>query len=90
MMLQKPKYINLTKILLRPKKIMYQATLKHYFTRQFIPLTVVCNFTGYLLTTPLPDEKTMTVAVHLFSEIILKFGISQILHSHNGQNLSQN
>ena len=37
-------------------------------------LTVVCNLTGYLMTTSLPDKKTVTVAVHLFSEIMLKFG----------------
>ena len=35
-------------------------------------LTGVCNLTGYLMTIPKPDEKTMTVAIHLFSEIMLK------------------
>ena len=36
------------------------------------------------MTTPLPDKKTTTLAVHLFLEIMLKFAIPQILHSDNG------
>ena len=60
-------------------------------------LTVVCDLTGYLLTTPIKDEKMMTVTNHLFLEIMLKFGNPRILHSDNGtefkskltENLSQ-
>ena len=29
-------------------------------------LTAVCNLTGYLMTTPIKDKKTMTVPSHLF------------------------
>ena len=47
-------------------------------------LTTVCNLTGYLMTTPIPDKKTATVATHLFSEIMLKFGFPRISHSGNG------
>ena len=36
------------------------------------------------MTTPLPDKKTATVAMHLFVEIMLKFGFLRILHSNNG------
>ena len=46
-------------------------------------LTTVCNLTGYLLTTPVPDQKTAIVAMYLFSEIMLKFSF-QILHSDSG------
>ena len=49
------------------------------------------------MTTPIKDKKMMTAANHLFSDIMLKFGFSRILHSDNGmefkskliENLSQ-
>ena len=44
-------------------------------------LTAVCNLTGYLLTTPIRDKKTITVANPLFADIRLKFGFPRILHS---------
>ena len=47
-------------------------------------LTTICNLTGYLMTTTIPDQKTATVAIHLFLEIILKFGFPRILQSDNG------
>ena len=47
-------------------------------------LTADCNLTGYHMTTPIKDKRTMTVATHLFSDIILKFGFPRILHSDNG------
>ena len=47
-------------------------------------LTTVCNLTGYLITTPIKDKKAMTVATHLFSDIMLKFCFPKILHSDNG------
>ena len=34
-------------------------------------LTAICNLTGYLRMTPIPDKKTSTIAVQLFSEIFL-------------------
>ena len=45
--------------------------------------TACCNLTGYLMTTPIPDKKTSTIAVQLFLEIFLKFGFPRILHSNN-------
>ena len=36
------------------------------------------------MTTPIPDKEAMTAAVHLFTEIMFKFGFPQILHSDNG------
>ena len=47
-------------------------------------LTAICNFTGYLMITPIPNKKTATVAVELFSEIFLKFSFPRILHSDSG------
>ena len=49
------------------------------------------------MTTPIKGKKTTTVANHLFSDIMLKFGFHRILHSDNGtefksklmENLSQ-
>ena len=46
-------------------------------------LTTVSNLTGYLMTSPIKDKKMMTVATHLFSDIMLKFGFPRILHSDN-------
>ena len=45
---------------------------------------MVCNLTGYPMTTPIPDKKTATVAIHLFSEVMLKFSFPIILHSDTG------
>ena len=36
------------------------------------------------MTTPIKDKKTMTVANHLFSDIMLKLGFPRILHFDNG------
>ena len=47
-------------------------------------LTAIGNLTGYLMTAPIPDKKTSTIAVHLFLEIFHKFGFLRILHSDNG------
>ena len=47
-------------------------------------LTAICSLTGYLMKTLIPDKKTATVAIHLFSEIMLKFGLPGILHSDSG------
>ena len=47
-------------------------------------LTAICNLTGYLLTTPIPNKNISTVAINLFSDIMLKFRFSRILHSDNG------
>ena len=46
-------------------------------------LTTMCNLTGYLMTIPTADKRTSTVAIHLFSEILLKFSFPRILHSDN-------
>ena len=39
------------------------------------------------MTTPITDKKTVRVARHLFSGILLKFGFPRILHSDNGTEL---
>ena len=39
---------------------------------------------GYLVTTPVKNKKTVTVATHLFSDIMLKFIFPRILHPDNG------
>ena len=36
------------------------------------------------MTWPIKSKKTMTVATHLFSDIMLKFGFPRKLHSYNG------
>ena len=46
-------------------------------------LTAACNLTCYFMTTPIPDKKTVAVAIHLFLEIMLKFSLPWILHSDN-------
>ena len=53
-------------------------------------LTAVCYLTGYLMSTPIKDKKKMTVANHLFSDIMLKFGFPRILHSDNGMEFKSN
>ena len=78
MNLQKPNYINLhQKIAQTPQDHLsidligpYNAILQG----NTYVLTAICNLTGYLMTTPIPDKKTSSVAVHLFSEIFLNFG----------------
>ena len=80
---------NLFVDLLRPYSVTSQGNL--------YVLAVVCNLKGYLMTTPIKDKKTTSVANHLFSDIMLKFGFPRILHSDNGaefiskllENLSQ-
>ena len=60
-------------------------------------LTGVCNLTGYLMMTPIRDKNTVSVANHLFADIMLKFDFHRILHLDNGvefksklmENLSQ-
>ena len=46
-------------------------------------LIAVCNLTGYLMTSPIKDKKTTSVANH-FSDIMLKFGFPRTLHYDNG------
>ena len=47
-------------------------------------ITAICNLTGCLMTTPIPDKRTSTVAIHFFADIMLKFGFPRILDSDNG------
>ena len=87
MNLQKPNFINvhqdiapnpqdhLSIDLLRPYSVTSQGNS--------YALTVVCNLTDYLMTTSIKDKKTITVANHLFLDIILKFGFPRIYHSEN-------
>ena len=60
-------------------------TLLHHIPSYSYAYTTVCNLTGYLIRTPIKDKKTMTVATHLFSDIMLKFNFPRILHSDNGR-----
>ena len=47
-------------------------------------VTAICNLIGYLMTTLIPNKKTSTVAIHLYSDILLKFSFPRTLHSDNG------
>ena len=46
-------------------------------------LTAICNLIGYLMTTPIPDKKTSTIALQLFLEIFLTFSFPRKWHSNN-------
>ena len=46
--------------------------------------TAVSCLTGYIMASPIKDKKTMTVVTHLFSDIMLKFGLPRLLHTDNG------
>ena len=88
MNLQKPHYINLHQdITQTPEDHITIDLIGPYNTTSqgnSYDLTVVCKLTSYLMTTSIPDKKTATVAIHLFSDIMLKFGFPRILHSNNG------
>ena len=87
MILQKPNYINLhQEIAQTPQGHISIDLMGPYNTTSqgnAYALTVICNLTGYLMTTPISDKKTSTVAIHLFLEILLKFDFLRILHSDN-------
>ena len=53
-------------------------------------LNAVCNLKGYLITSPIKDKKTITVATHLFLEIMDKFGFPGYYILIMGQNLNPN
>ena len=55
-------------------------------TTQGNPFTLkaICNLTDYLMTSPIPNKKTSTIAVQLFLKIFLKFSFLRKLHSDNG------
>ena len=88
MNLQKPNYMNLhQEITQTPQDHISVDLIGPYNTTSqdnTYTLTVVRYLTAYLMTTPIPDKKTTSVAIHLFSEIMLKFRFPQILHSNNG------
>ena len=44
-------------------------------------LTAICNLTGYLMTTPLPDKNTLTVVIRLFQKYYLNLVSPRIFHS---------
>ena len=70
MNLQKPNYINLhQEIVQSPQDHKSIDLIGPYDTTSqgnSYALTVVCNLTGYLMTTPIPDKKPTMVAIHLF------------------------
>ena len=78
MNLQKPHYINLHQdIAQTPQDHISIDLIGPYNTTSqgnSYAITMVCNLTGYLMTTPIPDKMTATVAIHLFLEIMFKFG----------------
>ena len=88
MNLQKPNYINLHhEIAQTPQDHLLIDLMGPYYTTaqdNRYAFTVICNLTGYLMTTPIPNKNTLTVAIYLFSEILLKFSFPGILHSNNG------
>ena len=93
------KKITLTyiKILHKHHKITYPLTYQVTSQGNSYTLIGVCNPIGYLMTIPIKIKKTMTVANHLFPDIMLKLGFPRILHSDKGtefksrliENLSQ-
>ena len=84
---QKPNYINLyQEITQTPHDHLSIDLMGPYNTTaqgNTYALIAICNLTGYLMTTPIADKMTSTVATHLFSEILLKFRFPRILHSDN-------
>ena len=75
MSLQKPNYINLhqetTQTLQDHISIDLMGPYNTTSQGNAYTLTAICNLTGYLMTTPISDKKTLTVARHLFLEILL-------------------
>ena len=88
MNLQKPNYINLNQeIVQTPQDHLSIDLIRSYNTTtqdNMYALTTICNLTGYFMIIPIPNKKTTTVAVQLFSKIFLKFRFPRILHSNNG------
>ena len=88
MNLQKPQFINLYQdIAQTPQDHISIDLLGPYnVTSQgnSYTLIAVCNLTGYLMTSPIKDKKTMTVATHLFLDIMLKFCFPRILYLDKG------
>ena len=88
MNLQKPNYINLHQDITQTQQAHLSIDLMDPYNTttqgNTYTLTAICNLTGYFMTTPILDKKTSTVAIHLFSDIMLKFRFLRILHSDNG------
>ena len=73
MNIQKPHFINLQDIAQMPQDHISIDLLGPYnITSQgnAYTLTAVCNFTGYLMMTPIKDKKTPTVVTHLCLDIV--------------------
>ena len=87
MNLQKLHYINLHQDIAKTPQhqISIDLTGPYNTTSQgsSYTLTAVCSLTGYLMMTSIPDKRPMTVAIHMFSDIMLKFSFPRILHSDN-------
>ena len=77
MNLHKPNYINLHQDITHTPEDHLSINLMgpYNITTQgnTYSLITICNLTGYLMTASIPDKKTSTVAMHLFSDIMLKF-----------------
>ena len=87
MNLQRPRFIDLHQYITHnPQDYLFIDLLRPYnATSQgnVYALTAVCNLTGYLMTTPIRDKKTMSVTNHLYDGNMLKFGFPRILHLDN-------
>ena len=93
MHLQKPHFINSHQDIAQPQDHISIDLLGLYnITCQgnSYALTTVCNLTGCLMTSPIKDKKTVTVATHLFLDIMLIFDFPSILYSDNGTEFNQN
>ena len=88
MNLQNHTFLNYIKILHKPQKTMVSINILGPYNinsqNKSYTLTAVCNLTGYLMTTPVKDKSTMTVANHLFLDIMLKLCFCTMLHLDNG------
>ena len=101
MNLEKPKFIDLHQdIIQTPQDCLSIALLGSNNTTSqgnIYVFTMICNLTGYLMTTQIRNKSTTSVANYLFADIMLKWGFPRILHLDNGvefksklmENLSQ-
>ena len=84
---QKPNYTNLYQETAQiPQDHLLIDLMGPYHTTaqgNMYAFTAIYNLTSYLMTTPISNKKTSTVAIYFFSEILLKFSFQRILHSDN-------
>ena len=85
---QKPNFINLHQEIAQTPQdhLSVDLTGPYSTTTQgnTYTLAAIYSLTGYLMTIPIPDKNTSTIALQLFLEILLKSGFLRKLHSDNG------